>query len=80
MTGQVLALAAIPFLFGLAVGRWWLLLMLALPGTTMFFQAAHAGVPSGPVAVMLVVPLLGAALGITLRRALARLREPSAAR
>jgi hypothetical protein len=63
----VVAVLALPFLFGLAVGRWWLLLMLALPGMTMFAQAANAGMPTGPTAAITLLPVAGAACGVALR-------------
>ncbi len=72
MAGQAFLLAAVPFAFGLVVGRWWLLPMLALPGVTVFAQALHAGAPSGPVFVMLAVPLLGACVGVALRSGVRR--------
>jgi len=72
-----LAIAAIPFLFGLAVGRWWLLLMLGLPATTMLAQGARAGMSLGPTAAVTLLPLLGAALGVAMRRVVSRGRTAS---
>jgi hypothetical protein len=66
----VLAVLAIPFLAGLAVGRWWLLLMLALPATTMFAHGTNAGMPTGPTAAITLLPLVGTAAGVALRAAL----------
>ena len=66
----VRAVMAIPFLFGLAVGRWWLLLMMALPATTMFGHGMHAGLPTGPTAAVTLLPVAGAACGVALRAAL----------
>ena len=66
------AVLAIPFLFGLAVGRWWLLLMLALPAVTMFGHGMHAGMPAGPTAAVTLLPVVGAACGVMLRTALRR--------
>jgi hypothetical protein len=68
----VFAVMAIPFLFGLAVGRWWVLLMLALPATTMFAQGSHAGMPAGPTAAVTLLPVAGAACGVALRAAVSR--------
>jgi hypothetical protein len=71
----VFAVLAVPFLFGLAVGRWWLLLMLALPATTMFAQGAHAGMPTGPTAAVTLLPVAGAAAGVAMRRAFSQTRS-----
>ena len=62
-------MAAIPFLFGLGVGRWWLLLMLALPAVTMFGHGMHAGMPTAPTAAITLLPVVGAACGVALRSA-----------
>jgi hypothetical protein len=66
----LVAVMAVPFLFGLAVGRWWLLLMLALPAVTMFGHGTHAGMPTGPTAAVTLLPVVGAACGVALRAAL----------
>ena len=66
----VFAVMAMPFLFGLAVGRWWLLLMLALPATTMFVHGSHSGMPTGPTATVTLLPVVGAACGVAVRMAL----------
>jgi hypothetical protein len=70
----VFAVLAIPFLFGLAVGRWWVLLMLALPATTMFAQGTHSGMPTGATAAITLLPVAGAAAGVALRRAFSQSR------
>jgi hypothetical protein len=71
----VLAVLAIPFLAGLAIGRWWLLLMLALPATTMFAHGMNAGMPAGPTAAVTLLPVAGATGGVALRAALVSYRR-----
>jgi hypothetical protein len=68
----VLAVLAIPFLAGVAIGRWWLLLMLALPATTMFAHGTNAAMPTGPTAAITLLPVVGAACGVALRAAVHR--------
>ena len=74
----VLAVMAVPFLFGLIVGRWWLLLMLALPAVTMFGHGMHAGMPAGPTAAVTLLPVVGAACGVALRAVVSRGLLPGA--
>jgi hypothetical protein len=71
---QALALALFPMILGLAVGRWWLLLAGGLMAVTMAVQGAAAGLPAGPLAVLILVPFAGCALGVAAREAM-RLRR-----
>jgi len=69
--GDALVLALLPALLGFLVGRWWLLLIGALVATTTVGRLVGHDVDTGPVAVLLVVPLAGCAAGVALRRLVA---------
>lgn len=73
---DALLLALLPTLLGFLVGRWWLLLIGALMATTALGRLLGHDVEAGPVAVLLLAPFAGSALGIALRRALAPPRDP----
>jgi hypothetical protein len=64
---DALLVAVVPLLFGLAIGRWWLILMVALPAATMAVQGAAAGLDAGPLAVITAGPVAAVALGVAAR-------------
>jgi hypothetical protein len=66
---DALLVGLVPLLFGLAIGRWWLILMAALPALTMAVQGASAGLEAGPLAVITAGPVAAVALGVALRHA-----------
>jgi len=73
---DALILALLPALVGFLVGRWWLLLIGALIVTTTLGRILGHGADAGPIAVLLLAPFAGIALGVALRRVLAPPRDP----